>query len=267
MKTKNHILTFFILGSFSANAQTGPQQPLTDSTIAKELPGNKITGNIEMNYIRHYIWRGILFGSNDVAQPELNLKWRKLSLSLAANLNYNPAALPKEYYTKKVVYDEQDIEVGYSTSYKKLDIECKAMAYFYMNQIGSPSTAELYNKTAFNITEKFALFTENVVDMASYRGAYYNNTGICYSNSFGNGFGIEGTLYASAGNKKFNAAYFESGTGGFNLIGGSIEATKEIGSLYLCFFAEINNYSNKTIQQSTGLQKTYNYSFAIGWNF
>ncbi len=263
MKKINPIIALLILCPFAATAQSNNEAPAGQ----KEANEKKVTGNIEMNYLRHYIWRGMLFGNNDVAQPELNLAYKKFSLGLAANLNYKPSALPKELYTKQVVYDEQDVEIGYATSYKKFDFECKAMAYFYMNQIDCPSTAELYNKTSFSISEKFCLFTENVLDIASYKGAYYNNTGISYSNSLGNGFNIEGSLYASSSNKKFNTVYSGAVAGGLNIIGGSVEATKEFGPLYLCFFAEINNYANKAIKQSTGLQKTDNYSFAVGWAF
>jgi hypothetical protein len=267
MKPNNHILMIFLLLPFAATAQDSLSYKNITALQPVPVKEHAITGTVEMNYLKHYIWRGMLFGSNDVAQPELNLKWKKFLFGLSSNINYKPSALPKEFYTKKVVYDEQDVEIGYATSYKKFDFECKAMAYFYINQINSPSTAELYNKTAFNINNKLSLFTENVIDIASYRGAYYNNTGVCYSTSLGNGFSAEGTLYASSGNRKFNNAYFESEDGGFNLIGGSIKATKDFGPFYLCFFAEINNYSNKGIKQATQLQKTDNYSFAVGWNF
>lgn len=268
MKNNNRILMIFLLLPFTATAQDSLSLKTTPALQpAESFTQNKITGNIEMNYLRHYVWRGILIGGNAVAQPELNLKWKKFSLGLISNINYKTSAQSKENYTKQTMYDEQDVEAGYSTSYKKFDFECKAIGYLFFNQIDVPNTAELYNKTAFNINDKLSVFTENVVDIVSFSGAYYNNTGVCYSTSFGKGFSAEATLYASSGNKKFNNAYFESEAGGFNFIGGSVEATKDFGPFYLCFFAEINNYTNKGIKQVTQLKETDNYSFAVGWNF
>ena len=266
MKNTTLILSLLLLCSLAATAQT-LQSP--DSLAADKKPqaDNRITGNVEMNYLEHYVWRGMLVGGNDVAQPELNLKWRKFSLGLIANLNYNPSALHKENDEKSTVYDEQDVQIGYSTSFKKFDFECKAIGYFLINQAGAANTAELYNKTAYNINDKLSFFTENSVDILNYGGAYYNNTGICYSRSFDNKVSIELTGYASSGNKKFNAAYFDTEAGSFNLVGSSIEVSKDFGPLYISVFGEINNYTNKAVKESTGLKSTDNFIIAVGWNF
>ena len=173
MKKTTLILNLLLLCSFAATAQI--VKP-SDSLAAdkKTHADNKISGNVEMNYLKNYVWRGMLVGGNNVAQPELNLKWRKFSLGFVANLNYNPSAIHKEDYEKSVVYDEQDVEIGYSTSFKKFDFECKAIGYFFINQAGATNTAELYNKTAYNVNDKLSFFTENSVDILNYGGAYYN---------------------------------------------------------------------------------------------
>ena len=266
MKKTTLILNLLLLCSVAATAQI-LQSP--DSLAADKKPqaDNRITGNVEMNYLERYVWRGMLVGGNDVAQPELNLKWRKFSLGFVANLNYNPSAIHKEDYEKSVVYDEQDVEIGYSTSFKKFDFECKAIGYFFINQAGVTNTAELYNKTAYNVNDKLSFFTENSVDILSCGGSYYNSTGICYSCSFPNKLSIECNAYANFGNKRFNAEYFEAEASGFNLAGASIEVSKEFGVMYISAAGELNKYTNAAVKASTGLKSTDNLSIAVGWNF
>jgi hypothetical protein len=202
-----------------------------------------------------------------VAQPELEMKWKKFSITFTANLNYRPKHLQAEFYKKKVIYDEQDIEIGYTTSRKKFDFEFKAMAYLYFYQIGAPNTAELSHKIIFNLTDQFSIFTENSIDFISYKGAFYNNTGISYSKDFRHKFKLELNGYTGIGNTKFNSSYFDTETGGFNLIGSTLEFTKEIGVFYITASGEINKYMNKAIKNATQLNHTDNFGMAVGINF
>ena len=67
MKKISTVLVLIILHYLPAYSQA-------DSAAAKVKTGEKaITGSFEMNYLRHYIWRGIAFGNDDVAQPVLAL--------------------------------------------------------------------------------------------------------------------------------------------------------------------------------------------------
>ncbi len=239
----------------------------TDFAENTSIKAKEVSGSFEMNYLRHYLWRGAEFGNNDVAQPELVLTHNNFSLSFCANLNYIPENVPKEFYTRKVIFDEQDIEMGYKNKWGKFDCEFKAMAYFYFSQINSPATAELYNWTGYPVYKGLSVFTENSIDVISYRGAVYSNNGLYFEHAFAKNINIEWSAYAGFANKKFNAAYFETASGGLNLIGSNLVVSKDIGHLFIKVRGELNHYTNNNIKVSTGLKGTENFGFAAGINF
>ncbi len=233
----------------------------------KDSSEKNISGDFEWNYLRHYLWRGAVFGNNDVAQPMLNLHYKKFTLGLSANLNYIPKNVPKSYYTKNAFFDEQDVEIGYKTGSKKITTEFKLMAYFYFFQLNTPNTAELYNKTNFDIGKNFSLFTENSVDVVNYGGAWFSNNGVCYAKEWPHGFSIEGYTYVSFANKKFNTTYYETEKSGIDLAGIRASLYKDIWrKWYVGINAEYNQYTS-FIKTSTGLTHTDNFGVALGVEF
>ena len=178
-------LLFVIVALFSLHRGAAQNNSLISDTPIKSVSKDKkLTGSFEMNYLRHYLWRGAEFGNNDVAQPELVLTHNNFSLAFCSNLNYIPQNVPKEYYTRNAFFDEQDIEIRYSNKWGKFDCEFKAMAYFYFSQINSPNTAELYSWTGYPIWKELSVFTENSVDFINYCGAAYSNNGLYLEHSF-----------------------------------------------------------------------------------
>ena len=173
-----YIITLVINGAVFC--QTNAVVEEKTATASPAVNASKITGSFEMNYLRHYLWRGLLFGNNDVAQPELELSYKNFTLGLSQNLNYLPKNVPKEIYTRNALFDEQDVEIRYSREWGKFSCEFSALAYFYFYQRGTPNTAELSNWTGFHLYKGFSLFTENTFDIANYRGGIYNSNGIVF---------------------------------------------------------------------------------------
>jgi hypothetical protein len=266
---KNLILLTFIFCITQRLAIAQNSKIATDTTSSKQYikKENKITGSFEMNYLRHYLWRGALFGNNDVAQPELELTYKNFSIILAQNLNYIPKNVPKEFYKKEAFFDEQDVSIKFAKEWSKFSTEFQAMAYFYFYQIGSPNTAELYNWSSYKIHKKISLFTENSIDFVSYKGAIYSNSGITYSTTLKNNFSLEWNNYIALANKKFNTIYYGTGKSGINLAGTHLEVTKELGKYFLKLIGEKNFYLANDIKESTGLSGTNNFGLAAGFNF
>lgn len=261
-------LLFVIVALFSLHRGAAQNNSLISDTPIKSVSKDKkLTGSFEMNYLRHYLWRGAEFGNNDVAQPELVLTHNNFSLAFCSNLNYIPQNVPKEYYTRNAFFDEQDIEIRYSNKWGKFDCEFKAMAYFYFSQINSPNTAELYSWTGYPIWKELSVFTENSVDFINYCGAAYSNNGLYLEHSFLKNVNIEWSAYAGFANKKFNTNYFESESGGLNLVGSSLIVTKDIGNFFIKVTGELNHYTNNKIKEATELNGTKNFGFAAGINF
>jgi hypothetical protein len=241
---------------------------ISDTAIeAKVVSSKAITGSFEMNYLRHYIWRGIAFGNDDVAQPALELDYKNFALILSQNFNYKPKNVPKEFYSKNAFFDEQDVQIKYSKQWKKWSTEFSAFAYFYFYQPQSPNTAELYNWTGYNFYKDFSFFTENSLDIANYAGAMFSNNGILYEHSFAHNFKTSCTAYVGIANSKFNETYFATNKSGINLVGTHLEITKELGKYYIKLIGEKNAYTLPAIKETTELKGTDNFGIAAGINF
>jgi hypothetical protein len=231
------------------------------------VTASKITGSFEMNYLRHYLWRGILFGNNDVAQPALELNYKDFTLSLSQNFNYVPKNVPKEVYTRNAIFDEQDVTIKYSKEWGMFSSEFSALAYFYFYQRATPNTAELSNWTGYHLYKGFSIFTENSVDIAKYSGAVYSNNGLLFEHTTKNKFTIECSAFVSFANAAFNNIYFETEKGGLNLAGSHIDITKELGKYFIKLTGEKNIYMHSEIKEITGLNGTNNFGVAAGINF
>lgn len=254
----------------AANAQ-GINLPVADSNSnmvdKKTKPSNKLSGYIEMNYYRHYLWRGALWGNNDVSQPELHLDYGNFSFAVTPNLNMLPKNLPNEAYKKKVVFDEQDFELGYQNSIGKLEYQFLLWGYFYFNQIETPNTGELYNKLQYPVWKNTKVFTENVVDIGSYKGSFYNATGLVYEKEI-NSLAIEYKLFSAFASAKFNEAYYGTDKASVNFMGTSLNLEYTFkNNFYLAAKGEYNQYMAKQIRLSTGLNHTDNISVYFGLNF
>jgi hypothetical protein len=274
---KNHLLIFSFLSLLCPAVFAQTDNSIDNGNMAAAAvtatPGpapkekEKITGSFEMNYLRHYIWRGISFGNDNVAQPLLEINYKGFTLGLAQNFNYKPKAVSKEFYTRNAIFDEQDIELRYSKKWGRFSSESSALAYFYFYQPGSPNTAELYNHTAYNFYKGFSVFTENSVDIASYPGALYSKTGVLFEHKFKKDWGVECNAYAGIGNTKFNSIYFAVGKGGVDLAGMTVDISKELGNFFIGLSLEKNTYTNPFVKQSTLLKGTDNFKIAGGINF
>ncbi len=254
---------FLILFSSLSIQLVAQETNISTTNSKKKLDTLEI--NAEVNYLRHYLWRAIEFGSNDVSQPVLSATYHNFLLALSANLNYFPKNLPKELYKKQVVFDEQDVEIGYSNNYKKLDYAIKADAYFYFNQIGSPSTVEANISFEYPLCKNIVAFTENVFDVRAYAGSYYNNTGLQWEyEKDKNIFSIKAN--AGSGNAKFNEAYFGGQASGIFYWGTSAAIVHNFNKFYARLNAEYNLYT-KDVVASTALSNTSNFAISFGKDF
>lgn len=249
-------------------------QAICQSTIIDSLDslGTKakqhtLTGSFEMNYLRHYLWRGLVFGNNDVAQPMFEINYKDFTLGLAQNFNYQPKNVPKEFYTKNAFFDEQDVEISYSKKLGKFSTQFKAMAYFYFYQPQSPNTAEFYNWTGFDLYKGFSFFTENSIDFVSYKGAVYSNNGFLYELNLQDNLQIEWTAYAGFANSRFNLSYVGLKEGSLNLIGSHLEVTKNFDKFYVKLIVEKNQFMNNAIKEISGVNGTDNFGVAAGIGF
>jgi MltA-interacting protein MipA len=244
-------------------------QAQQDSTAVLPLPvkpKKHLDITAEINYMRHYLWRGALFGNDDVSQPLLTFEYKHFFVNLCSNINLITKNLPIEFYSKKVMYDEQDVEAGYKNNIKKLEYEIKTMAYFYFNQINTPNTFEAGLKLSYPLVKNITACIETAADLNAYRGAVYNNTGIIWEftnkkNDFLIGAG------ASFANNKFSTTYFGSEAAGLLFWSSKASVTHNFKNTYLTLVGEYNLYSNKTLKTVTERNYTANFSITLGREF
>ncbi len=240
--------------------------PVAEPVLQKSKH-TKLSGYIEMNYYRHYLWRGALWGNNDVSQPELHLDYGNFSFAVSPNLNIYPKNLPVESYKKKVVYDEQDFELGYSNAAGRLEYQFLLWGYFYFNQVETPNTGELYSKLRYPVWKNTKVYMENVVDIGAYKGAFYNATGLVYEKELDK-LAIEYKLFTGFASAKFNNAYFGTDKAALNFAGTSLNLEYTFkNNFYVAAKGEFNQYTDKEIRFSAGLNNTSNISVYFGLNF
>ncbi len=225
-----------------------------------------VTITAEANYMKHYLWRGALFGNDDVSQPFVNIGYKKFTLGLCANINLRPSKLSEEFYTKKVMYDEQDVELGYAATAGKLEFEVKAMAYIYFHQIGSPSTGEGYLKLSYPVIKNISAFAETAVDAAAYKGSVYYNAGLTWEKTAGN-FDFSFVANTAMTSKKFTEVYYYAEGSGLLFTGGKLNLTHNFKNFYLTLSGEHNIYINSAVKEAAGRNNTSNFSIAIGREF
>jgi hypothetical protein len=272
MKIKKAICFFILLFILQINVTA----QLIKENLAKDSVSKKdsISINVEVNYLRHYIWRAIAFGNDDVSQPIFAATYKNFTVNLSANINYIPKNVPKDLYDKQVAFDEQDIEISYANSFKKIDYTVKFDAYIYFHQPFSPSTSEAYLGLEYPVYKNVKVFTENIFDIKAYKGAYYNHTGMKWEMEKGkNSFLVQASV--GIGNNKFNEVYFPSVVevdeleevpltkGGISYGAIKGEYTHSFKSFYTRIAAEQNFYS-KAVRTATTNRGTNNYSFTIG---
>jgi hypothetical protein len=225
------------------------------------------SGYIETSYLKHYLWRGALWGSNDVSQPELHIDYGNFSFATSSNINIFPKNLSEKFYTKKTGLDEQDLELGYQNNSHKLQYQVLLWGYFYFNQIGTPNTGELYTRLQYPVFKNTKIFTENIADIAAYKGAFYNSTGFAYQKQM-NSWAVEAKIFTGLGNAKFNDTYFETNAISLNLMGSSLNIEYTFpNNLYIAAKGEYNQYCSKQIKETTGLNHTENFSVFFGLSF
>ena len=256
MKSINLIMALCFLFYFS-NAQ---------STEKVDTASRDLNIEVEANYLRHYVWRGANFGNDDVTQSFVNVAYKKFSVNFSVNANLFPSKLSSEFYTKKVMYDEQDVQFTYTDQFKKLNYEVGFFSYFYFHQMHSPSTSELSLKLSYPLNEHLAIITEDVTDVRSHQKLFYTCNGLDITFTLLKKIDLDWAIYNGSGNRYFNQAYYaETNNQWMNYTGSHLSANYSLQhNWYLKFFAEYNLYTSKNIIDFTGINHTSNFSFAVG---
>lgn len=228
---------------------------------------SSVSGYMEMNYSRHYLWRGALWGNNDISQPAVHLEFRHFSLTLSPNLNLAPGKLSMDSYKQKTILDEHDFELGYLNSTGKLEYQVLLLGYSYFKQINTPNTGELCVNFKYPVGKNIKLFTENAADIGAYKGAFYNSTGAVYEKEL-NKLSIEYKLFTCYASSGFNSAYYGTDVNAVNLIGTSLYLEYSLlNKFYIAINGEYNRYVSKEIKAVTSKKKTDNFGISFGMEF
>jgi hypothetical protein len=228
-------------------------------------------GGIEANYLHSYTWRGNIFGSYHVSQPNLWLDYKNFELIVSGNFNLVNSTTDYTGYSKNSNWDEIDFELDYTKEFDNgYTIIGKGMAYLYQFQSDtiSPSTGEVAIRAEKVLkNEDWTIYTEHTADWWQYHGSLWSELGTVYTHQFKKNWSIENETALCYGSKVFNDTYFYTPTRALNFISNRLELTKDFDVVYTKLYGEINLFTNKNIATSYGKPFSFNLMFTVGKEF
>ncbi len=159
------------------------------------------------------MWRGIVYNNGLVLQPEAYIGYKDFSLSLWSNTTL--------YDIDGITAHEIDYTIDYSHSFNKFDVETYLSYYQYIQQVGTPNTAEWFLKGSLPLGN-FSVYSSLTIDVLEYAGASFLEVGLNYEKEFTEKLSLSAGCLTAFGSKKFNFNYLDIDKSAFNHVGGFI---------------------------------------------
>jgi hypothetical protein len=168
---------------------------------------------VSSGFSNKYLWRGIVYNNGLVFQPEAYVAYRDLSFSVWSNTTL--------YDVDGVSANEIDYTIDYAHSFSVFELETFFSYYQYIQQAGTPNTAEWYLSGALSLGS-FSIYSTVTVDVLEYAGASFLELGLNYEKELSDRLILSAGCLTGFGSKKFNLNYLEIEKNAFNNIGGSV---------------------------------------------
>jgi hypothetical protein len=216
-----------VAAALASSACLGQNNPAQISSEAERM----ISLGAEADMNSRYIWRGIIFEDNPVAQPSLWASFRSLTLSLWSN-----HVLGQEIGVG--IGDEIDFTVAHEHDWRLLTSGLEFAYYLYPGEDESPATGEF----TLSVSRSIGLLTastRHTFDVLEYRGAYFGDASLSFEHEPLQGLDFEMKALAGWASAEFNEAYIGISRSALNLAGMELAATIRVaGPLYVRPHAE-----------------------------
>lgn len=214
------------LSLFHVHASAFAQQAPPSETGDARAPSSLEAG-LETDASSRYVFRGLVYSEGPVTQSTAWLSLGGLSLYAWSNV-----ALPAPAGARRL--DEVDLGASYSFGQGDLTVEPALDIYLYRpperesGDGADPHTAELSVRVSYTI-DGATLFTRQIVDAASYRGAYFGELGATYERALSPGWDVAASVRMGWASARFNREYLGVVKPAVGLIEARVSLTRMLG--------------------------------------
>ncbi len=244
------VILLLILGSGLAQAMD-----------ANEAKSSEITYGFETDFNSRYVFRGIADSQGPVKQ---STAWVTVSgFTFYAWGNFVLSREPQQGE-----FSELDFGVAYKREWKKLTVEPAFDYYIYRSPapVKDPPTGEASLKLSYPIGPA-RVFTKQIFDVGSYRGAYFGEAGLAYEHKLDRKTTVATTFSLGWASAKFNEAYVGVPRRAFNLVGAEVSLTHAPNHrFYLRPHIEFTRITDGQLRSHLNSPTIGNFGLALGFN-
>ncbi len=189
-------------------------------TLAPAVPS--VTGGYSLDCNSRYLWRGLTYSRNSVAQPSVWITHSNLTLSFWGN-----GALAQ---ADGRAWNESDWTVSDTAPWGHATVEADFQSYTYPHQQNSPSTSEATLKLSLPLGS-LRVFTTQNLDVMRYPGSYYAEAGISGERRFRANWSGDAAVTVGIGSARFNQTYLGLHRAALNMAGLELGLSHPLGAL------------------------------------
>ena len=199
--------------------------PVVDSVNGSGSPKLEAGAEVDLNSV--YVFRGMVYSSGPVAQSRA---WASRNgLSVYA---WNNVAMPAAAGARSL--DEVDLGTSYSFERGAFTIAPAFDLYLYRLSAselsaGSPSGTGEASATLSYAAGDTEFSLQHVVDVVSYRGAYFAALGVSHDLTLARDTDVGAAVSLGWASARYHQAYLESPRRGLGLLSAQLSATRRLG--------------------------------------
>jgi hypothetical protein len=199
-----------IQGAFVLTAPVVLPNPPEEQRSEKERP---ISYGVEIGLSAGHSDRGLVISDRPVIQPVTWVSGSVATLSVWSNFTF---AETTDGSRPQIL----ELELTRTHEWKNLTIEPAVRMFFYRDTLSIYSSRSLEGWLYLSYhAGPFSLFTNQSVDVLTYKGAYFGQAGIEFERRVSQRSEFGGSLYAGGASSTFNDAYVGIDKSAFNLVG------------------------------------------------
>lgn len=220
----------------------------------------KIGFTQEFDFSSQYVWRGFAQTRGPVFQPATSLSVYDFTLTLWANLVLNDEPHQGQF-------TEVDPSLDYYVRLGDFEMQPSFEYYFYPSQVGSPSTGELSLWLAYALGP-FKLFTDHIVDVVRYGGAYFGDFGVSHERELFKKLDLRTSVAFGWASPKFNATYAGISKAAANVFLWDLEFTYQpLDHFYVRPHMQVSTLIDSDLRDSASESTIVSGGLALGFNF
>ncbi len=198
-------------------------------SASAEAASGAFAAGVESDTRSRYVFRGVPYSQGPVKQTITWLNIKNFDI-------YSLGTVVLGHEPKQGRFTEIDVGLSYTREWRRFRWTQGLDCYYYRGKNApapAPPTCEVSTRFRYSFGT-LSLFTEQMVDTRSYRGAYYGEAGVFHEHALSRRTALHSSLRLGWSNAKFNRSYAGLPGTAFNLIGIDVSVTHTFdGHFYL----------------------------------